>query len=170
MTRICPVCKREFSGFEAMRLVFDICPDCGATVVPKEGGEYDASYVTVFVSDERGEAEEVRRRLDLNKVSYVTRGDWESDNIYIDFLVKEDEAEKAAALLKDMIEKESVPEEAGPAAAEKEQVSAEAPPRRQAIFDQSQVDDEGSNKPAVLMLVIALLALIFIVLNYTVKK
>ncbi|MDD5072869.1 MAG: hypothetical protein PHO67_05460 [Candidatus Omnitrophica bacterium] len=152
MTKICSECKREFGAFESFRLSFDVCPDCGGAVVPKEADIWDSKYVTIFVADGRGEAEEVRRRLDINKIPYVTRGDWESQKIYIDFLVKEDEAEEATALLKDIIDAEAVPS---------------AP---KAIFYQSQTDDERPNKVTLLILAFAVFALLVILLNYLVKK
>ena len=154
MTKICSECKREFGELESLRLSFGVCPDCGGMVVPKEADISGSKYVTIFIADERDEAEEVRRRLDINRISYVTRGDWESQKIYIDFLVREDKAEEATALLKDIIDAEAVP--------------AAEPPT--AIFNQSQTGDEGPNKAAILVLVFAVFAIIVVILNYLMKK
>ena len=167
MTQVCSGCKREFSELEGLRLSFGVCPDCGGTVVTKEADISGLKYATIFVADGRDEAEEVRRRLDINRISYVTRGDWESRKIYIDFLVREDKAEEAAALLKDIIDAEAVPE---PPTAEDGQEVPHVSPVPKAVFDRSQTEDKGSNNVAILIISFAVFALLVILLNYMVKK
>jgi len=167
MIKICSGCKREFSEFESLRLSFGVCPDCGGTVVPKEKDIFDSKYVTIFVADEKDEAEEVRRRLDINRIPYFTRGDWGSRDIYIDFIVEEDSAEEATTLLKDIIDAEAVPE---PPTAEDGQEAPHISPVPKAVFDQSQTDEEGPNKVIILIVAFTVFAFLVILLNYVVKK
>ena len=170
MVKICSECKREFGKFEGMRIVFDSCPDCGGKVVPKDTGASDMEYATVFVADGMQEAEEAKKRLDENKIPYVTRGDWQLQNSYIDFLVREDKTEDARALLKDIIDAEAIPDETrepGPEEGEEAPQMSVAP---KAAFDQGQTDDEGSNKVVILIIAFAIFAFLVILLNYLVKK
>ena len=169
MIKICSGCKREFSDFESLRLSFGVCPDCGGPVIPKEIDGSELKYLTVFVADEINEAEDVKRILDENKMPYITRGDWQLQNNYIDFLVREDKIEEARALLKDIIDAEAVPA-AEPLTAEEEQEVPQPPAVPKAVFNQSQTDDEGPNKVVILIVAFLIFAFLVILLNYLVKK